>query len=143
MIELLSQDILGYPNAFRLNGPLDELVIAEWTRGCDFPLPPELVEIWRRFGGGEAFETEMILEPRAGSLENIDIENKRLQGRGCPPRVLVFHSGALISGIAPSSGIATFDSQSFRMLRRFQDIDDWYRNELRAEFGARYGFDKV
>ena len=104
----------------------------------DIPIPSELQQLWTRFGGGEAFESEYFLLPVDGP-EGIRAATSLEVGRGMASNGLIFHSGYCLSLFLPNHTYLSLTRDGYELLGTFDSLDDWYVSVLRHEFGLRYG----
>jgi hypothetical protein len=123
---------------------MDPAGLGEWLSGNQWlgPCPNDLLVFWQETGGGDVFETETILGPLGDPQMGDDIAtvNHALRSDGMPARFLVFHAGLLMSAVDTEAGdYVELEPSSFRVLRRFASLDEWYRGTLRKEYGERYG----
>src|SRR5829696_1738707 len=51
------------PHLFLWNGDIAPEALDRWARDHDWPLPSDLRALWCATGGGEMFESEVILMP--------------------------------------------------------------------------------
>jgi len=110
----------------------------EWLGVC----PSDLLLFWQETGGGDVFETETILGPSGDPQmgEDIGSVNRAMRSRGMPTRFLIFHIGSLVSAADTEAGdYVELEESTFRVLRRFATLDEWYVATLRQEYRQRYG----
>ncbi|ACG75090.1 hypothetical protein AnaeK_3880 [Anaeromyxobacter sp. K] len=110
----------------------------EWLGPC----PSDLLVFWQDTGGGDVFETETILGPLGDPQMGDDIAsvNRAMHSRGMPARFLVVHIGSLVSAVDTGKGdYVELEPSTFRVLRRFASLDEWYGTTLRKEYRQRYG----
>ncbi len=135
------KDIENNPDIFDLNGaiPLDE--ISGWSEENSFEIPDDLKEFWSLTGGGYMFESENFLAPDLNfSGEDILSTNQWYWENGLPEEFLIYNTGAFLSAINLNDGkYYLLDNQDFFTEKIFDNLEDWYKNTLKAEFGERYG----
>ena len=130
------------PHLFRWAGPVDELQLAAWLQRRGEDVPVQLVDFWLKTGGGEVFESEMMLHPldltSDDSIENVE---RYHHGRGLPEGHLPFHEGACGLSVVRSKDAAylNLDDRTYQLRGSYASFDDWYRRVIRKEFAARYG----
>ncbi|MCU1306650.1 MAG: hypothetical protein JWN45_1345 [Acidobacteriaceae bacterium] len=140
MIDLLMADAKIAPQAFEWNGSLKREEVEDWVCKKQLTLPQDLIDLWVFTGGGVVFESEQILAPWqvhsfAKSLENVNTEHLL---RGKPSRLLIFEEGSFLSAIdLLTQKIVTID-ENYKQESSFSDLNSWYRQTLRHEFGERY-----
>src|SRR5262245_3334346 len=139
---LIRTDVSDRPRAFAWNGAIAPARLEKWIAERALEVPADLLKLWLTFGGGVIFESEEILSP-LGEPDwalNFDKTNLAHRGRGLPEGFFIFHEGAWISAVRRTSPhYVTLDPDSYVATREFDSLDDWYRNTVRDEFGARYG----
>ena len=148
MIDLLISDIAAYPKIFFLQGALlDASIPAEI---CGVQPPDDLVAFWRRFGGGELFESETILLPTITdtavltAMKGDDVETVTAFQRTARPNLqgAVFHTGCRTSTFLSGNVFLVFD-ESDKLIYSFNDLDSWYAAVPRKEFAERYGLTQI
>lgn len=130
------------PDLFQWNGPVSGEVLSQWLRRCGLRVPAELFELWRRTGGGDLFETEVILSPFAaqGSGADVEGENKLHWGRGLPAEFLLFHFGSALSAVRQADGAwLVLNPKTYQVLEEHSTFADWYEHVNHDEFATRYG----
>lgn len=140
----LTHDARLRPDLFHWNGPMPPSDLQAWLTGNQWlgPCPSDLLVFWQETGGGDVFETETILGPLGDRDIGDDIAsvNRAMRSRGMPTRFLVFHIGLLVSAVDTEVGdYVELESATFRVLRRFVSLDEWYQTTIRKEYGQRYG----
>jgi hypothetical protein len=147
VIDLLISDIAAYPKIFFLQGALlDASIPAEI---CGMQPPDDLVAFWRRFGGGELFESEMILLPTIRDTAVLtamigdDVDVTAFQRTARPNlQGAVFHTGCRTSTFLSGNVFLVFD-ESDKLIYSFNDLDSWYAAVPRKEFAERYGLTQI
>jgi hypothetical protein len=146
---IILQDAERWPKAFQWFGAIPRPEIENWLQREHLDLPPDLIELWERSGGGDVFEETFLRPtvpyvPNSGYVED-DIESVNVHhaAAGNPHGLYLFMDGAFLSAIR-------FDDQEFVTLTRdyvvegsFLSLDEWYVGTLRAEFGGRYGLGSI
>jgi hypothetical protein len=148
VIDLLISDIAAYPKVFSLQGAL--LAASLPAEICGMQPPDDLVAFWRRFGGGELFESETILLPTIRetalliTMKGNDVETLTAFQRTARPNLLgaVFHTGFRTSTFLTGNVFLVFD-ESDKLICSFNDLDSWYASVPRKEFAKRYGLTKI
>jgi hypothetical protein len=69
-------------------------------------LPSDLLNFWQETGGGDAFESETVLGPLSDPNlgDDIALVNREFRSRGMPERVVVYHTGLLMSAVDTTIG---------------------------------------
>jgi hypothetical protein len=133
------QDALQRPELFRWNGPIPRDDVRRWIHTHLARIPLDLLDTWVEFGGGELFESEILLAPTDG-VDGINSRTEHLRARGLADGLLAIHEGSFITAIAASSGeLIALDWATLRETARFATLDNWYELTIRAEFAERYG----
>jgi hypothetical protein len=148
VIDLLISDIAAYPKVFFLQGALLDASIPADI--CGMQPPDDLVAFWRRFGGGELFESETILLPTIGdtalltTMKGDDVETVTAFQRTARPNLqgAVFHTGCCTSTFLTGNVFLVFD-ESDELICSFSDLDSWYAAVPRKEFAERYGLTQI
>jgi hypothetical protein len=148
VIDLLISDIAAYPEVFFLHGALMDASIP--ANICGMRPPDDLVAFWRRFGGGELFETETILLPTIRDTASLtltngdDVESVTTFQRTARPNLqgAVFHTGCWTSTFLTGNVFLVF-GESDELIGSFIDLDSWYAAVPRKEFAQRYGFTQI
>jgi hypothetical protein len=135
MIDQLRYDITKYPDVFWLKNPLDEPLL-ERAKALWNP-PHDLISLWREFGTGDMFESEVILRPFAES-SSVEFITERERQKGLPQTVFAFHYGIFVSGFE-SERFLIFDTSSYELLGEFESLDEWYIKLIRGSWWERYG----
>lgn len=113
--------------------------------------PPDvLVAFWRRFEGGDLFESETILLPMIRDkalltpMNGDNIETVTAFQRTARPNLqgAVFHTGSWTSTFVTGNVFLVF-SESDELIGSFSDLDSWYAAVPRKEFAQRYGLTQV
>lgn len=106
-------------------------------------MPSDLFDLWLKTGGGEIFESEMLLHPLEAPLDedSVDWAERHHRDRGLPEGLLPFHEGGCgLSVIRLRDGrYLNLDPQSYQERSSHGSFDDWYCRVLREEFAERYG----
>lgn len=148
MIDLLISDIAAYPQVFFLQGALLNASIP--AEICGMQPPDDLVAFWRRFGGGDLFESETILLPMIEdtallpTIKGDDVETATAFQRAARPNLqgAVFHTGCWTSTFLTGNVFLVFD-ESDEVIASFGDLDSWYAAVPRKEFAERYGLAQI
>lgn len=93
MSDLFQRDQRLRPDLFIWNGPLSEGLLSRWLRDHGLAVNKELFELWRDTGGGEMFESELVLAPFSDrrSDEEVIAVNASHWTRGLPRDLLLVH----------------------------------------------------
>ena len=113
---------------------------------CGMQPPDDLVAFWRRFGGGDLFESETILLPTIRdtalltTMKGDNVETVTALQRTARPNLqgAVFHTGCRTSTFLTGNVFLVFD-ESDKLICSFNDLDSWYAAVPRKEFAQRYG----
>ena len=140
----LIDDARVRPDLFHWNGRMDSASLRAWLESNQWlgHCPGDLLAFWEETGGGDVFESETILGPLSDPSLGDDIAavNRELRSRGMLHRFVVYHLGYSMCAVDTVSGdYVELEPSSFRVLRRFASLDDWYQATLRSEFRQRYG----
>jgi len=132
------------PELFHWFGAPSPDALEAWLcrHGLDGRLPPELLALLQRTGGGDLFESETILGPLGSEVMGDDIVGvtESYRRRGLPSDVWIFQTGCFLCGFTTDRfEYVRLDERSLTVVQRFLRLDDWYIATLRAEFGERYG----
>lgn len=130
------------PELFQWNGPVSGVALSQWLKRCGLKVPTDLFDLWERAGGGDLFETEVILSPFAaqGSGAGVEGENKLHQERGLPADFLLFHFGSALSAVRQADGAwLVLNPENYQVLEEYASFADWYEHVIHDEFAARYG----
>lgn len=138
------EDALARPDLFHWFG-VDSQEFDLWLHALPVRVHPGLVSFWDRTGGGEVFESEILLGPlNPDESENVLKVNEHHWSRGLSQDIVLFHTGTFMSAshvIWPKhqNWIVTFRDGTYEIDQRFRTLTDWYNETLRAEFSGRYG----
>jgi hypothetical protein len=145
------EDASRKPQAFCWFGAIPDAEIQDWLNQNHIRLPLDLVELWRRTGGGDVFESETILRPNVPSVpakffvtgDDTDSANAAHRSSGLAKHLYVFQFGAFLSAVdlRTMEYVTLSEADSYSITSRFASLDDWYQGSLRAEFGSRYALD--
>ncbi len=138
---LILEDARSHPKLFVWYGPIREPALRAWVTARGLRLPEDFLLLLARTGGGDIFESETILGPKAGYATGDDADgaNARYRARGLPDHLWLFHVGVCLSAIDTRvRRYATLDS-AFVPTHFFDTLDGWYVSAVRAEFAERYG----
>jgi hypothetical protein len=140
MIDLILKDARLRPDLFSWWGALSISSIEEWECTYSCHAPKDLRQLWSTKGGGDLFESETILQPfGVPEYDQIEPSSQVLWARGLSSEYCVFHTGLGTSVFRKLDGrIFYIDSEDFSRMSPFQDLDDWYRATVRADFAERY-----
>ena len=117
----------------------------KWLAALPLSAHPDLVDFWRRTGGGDIFESATLLGPlAAGESDNVLKMSEYRWSRGLPDGLLMFHIGIYMSAssVDPKrhrARLVTSDPGSYRTTGFFNTFGDWYQKALRSEYASRYG----
>lgn len=141
MITHLLRDAADRPDLFQWTEAIDAHALGAWAAKRDLHLHPDLVELLKRTGGGDLFETETLLRPFGGTSvgDNADEANEFHRKRGLPRDCWLFHSGIVLSAVRQPEGLLVVLSDDYRVSATFRTLDEWYLEVLRSEYGERYG----
>lgn len=134
------QDAARHPQLFVWNGTIESNQLEVWLQEHQLNLPQDLIELWKQTNGGDLFESETILSPFGDDSLGDDIEsvNEFHYSQGMAREYLLFHLGTGLSAVRLSDGYYVKLDESYQEIDQFQTLDDWYRDELRSEYGKRY-----
>lgn len=124
------------------NGAISNEQLNAWLRERRLELPDELLQLWRDTGGGELFESEVILGPFGDSRlgDDVDSVNEVHRGRGMDPRYLIVHVGSVLTAIRlADKKWVVLDQDTYEEIEEHDSFESWYRSVLRSEFADRYG----
>jgi hypothetical protein len=142
-MDALWEDVAQRPDLFRWKGPVSKAAICDWVADHGWALPRDLVSFWVRTGGGEVFESEVLLAPlsAANDEDSVDFTERFHAKRGLPDRFVLFHEGGYgLSAVdLADGGYLELDASTYAVRARHGSFDEWYRRGLRAEYAARYG----
>ena len=91
------------------------------------------------------FESETILGPLlADESDNVLKMNDFHWSKGLPRDMLIFHIGLNVSASFVDrrrhrNRLVSFKRDSYEVEKSFDTLSDWYRENLRSQYGARYG----
>jgi hypothetical protein len=134
------QDAARYPQLFVWNGTIESNQLEVWLQEHQLNLPQDLIELWKQTNGGDLFESETILSPFGDDSLGDDIEgvNEFHYSQGMSKNYLLFHLGTGLSAVRLTDNYYVKLDESYQEIAQFQSLDDWYRDELRSEYGKRY-----
>jgi hypothetical protein len=136
-------DALLRPRVFRWNGPIDRDRIEDWVREQGWDLPQDLIAFWAATGGGEVFDSELLLPPLPGPGIEDDVASRTRYyvSIGMLGSYVVFHEGAgWVSAIRLADRrYVQLDETHFREHGEHESLEAWYSSVIRAEFAERYG----
>ncbi|VXD15692.1 conserved hypothetical protein [Planktothrix serta PCC 8927] len=143
MNNILMQDAARHPQLFVWNGTIESNQLEVWLEEHQLNLPQDLIELWKRTNGGDLFESETILSPFGDDSLGDDIEsmNEFHYSQGMAKNYLLFHLGTGLSAVRLTDGYYVKLDESYQEIDQFQTLDDWYRDELRSEYGRRYNLE--
>ena len=99
MLATIYEDARGHPKLFQWFG-VCESEPDPWLAALPLRVHPELVEFWKRTGGGDLFESETILGPLVEEESDSVLKvNEYHWSRGLPRDMLIFHIGLKYVGI--------------------------------------------
>lgn len=91
------EDALTRPDLFRWYGVVESEFEA-WLAALPLRIHPGLVSFWRRTGGADLFESEMIIGPLASAeSDNVLKVSEFHWKKGLSRDLLVFHTGLCLS----------------------------------------------
>jgi hypothetical protein len=144
MLPTIYEDARAHPLLFRWFG-VSRPEFEAWLTALPLRIHPGLVEFWRRTGGGDLFESETILGPLvADESDNVLALNEYHWSKGLPRNMLIFHIGLNVSASFVDqrrhrNRLVSFKPDSYDVEKSFDTFGAWYRENLRSEYGARYG----
>jgi len=136
------EDAATCPEVFVWYGSIPTEDLACWQDQRGLCLPRDLRDLWLQTGGGDIFESETILAPGAtySWADCFDEVNAQHRDKGMSGDFAIFHIGVVLSAFQVSDGKYTIlEEGSYSVLRKYESLDDWYEEELRKEYGDRYG----
>jgi hypothetical protein len=143
---LIIEDSLARPDLFHWNGPIDQNKLNEWLQyNTSNILPNDLIELWRLTGGGDFFETETILSPFGNKelVDDIKGFNDYLLEKIDSKKYLIFHTGIITTAIdLIINNYVTLNTDSYKIINSFANLNAWYTEGIRNELGNRYGLTK-
>ena len=143
MINQILTDATTCPSAFFWRGPLLLAGIEQWEATNGIHAPQDLKELWATTGGGDIFESETILQPFGVADDDMVVPvSKMFWDHGLSKEHYVFHTGLWISVFRESDSKLLNLNSDMRVLDRFSNLDDWYRDTLRSEYAESYGLSK-
>lgn len=134
------QDAARHPQLFIWNGTIESNQLQVWLQEHQLNLPQDLIELWKQTNGGDLFESETILSPFGDDSlgDDIDSVNEFHYSQGMARKYLLFHLGTGLSAVRLTDGYYVKLDDNYQEIAEFQSLDDWYRDELRSEYGKRY-----
>lgn len=94
-------------------------------------------------GGGEIFESEVLLHPLEAPLDEDSVEwaERYHRGKGLTGGGVPFHEGGCgLSVVRLEDGCyLNLDRGTYTERSTFRSFDEWYRRVVREEFARRYG----
>mgnify|MGYP001552572912 CR=1 FL=1 len=134
-------DAASRPELFFWAGPIENKKLAFWLDQMQWIVPNDLKYLWRETGGGDFFESETIFYPFSSlyAYDQIADVNKYQRSLGLPKNYLVFHSGIHLSVVETTSQkFLLIDATTYKSIREFSSLEDWYLQGIRPEFENRY-----
>lgn len=143
MNNILMQDAARHPQLFVWNSAIESNQLEVWLQEHQLNLPQDLIQLWKHTNGGELFETETILTPFGDESlgDDIDSVNEFHYSQGMSKIYLLFHLGTELSAVRLTDGYYVTLDERYQEIAQFQSLDDWYRDELRSEYGKRYNLE--
>lgn len=140
MIDLILRDANLRPDLFKWRGKLSVSDLERWERAHSITVPRDLKQLWSTRGGGDLFESEVVLQPfGAADYDLIGPVSEAFWKRGLDAELYVFHTGLWDSVFRKSDGtLYSLAPKSLSQRSKFQDLDDWFK-ALRSEYADRYG----
>jgi hypothetical protein len=140
MIDFILKDSDRRPDLFFWNGELSLQHVEAWGRERSLCIPEDLKKLWSIKGGGDLFESETVLQPfGAPHYDLIEPLTEYRWSQGLSKEYFVFHTGLGTSVFRKLDGVLFyFGGTVGSEVRRFQDLDTWYLQVVRAEFAKRY-----
>jgi len=144
MPSTIYQDALTRPDLFHWFGVVESEFDA-WLTALPFRVHPGLVSFWRRTGGADLFESEILLGPSAPDEgDNVLKVSEFHWNKGLPRDLLVFHTGLCLSASSVDvrrhrNRLVVFKPESYEVANCFKTFNKWYENTLRSEYAERYG----
>lgn len=140
MTPTILADASAAPALFRWNDPIDRGALVEHLFSRGWTIPEDLIDFWAITGGGEIFETELLLRPVApmGQASELEQTQRFWHERGLPVGSVVFHEGFIVTAVAQNGMYLSFD-RDLQPSGQFISLEDWYVGAIRAEYAERYG----
>ena len=161
MNEQLKIDYELAPNAFYWFGAVDRDRVRQWSAELGVQASDEVIDLWSWTGGGEMFDSEMILRPLDPGKKRLlkltqEHSNAELAEEyfsmikttreywldGLPKEYFMFEEGgSFYSAIRKEDGaIVLLDSEpGYRVAAVFNSVSEWYVSVIRPEFADMYG----
>lgn len=142
MSALFQLDQRRRPDLFIWNGELSENQLTRWVCSNGLTVNEELFDLWRRTGGGEMFESELILAPfgKGEAGEDVLGVNALHWARGLPRDLLIVHFGSSLTAVRALDGAwLVLASDDYRVIEIYPSFSSWYKSVIHDEFAWRYG----
>jgi len=134
-------DAKARPELFYWAGPIQNKKLGSWLDQMHWVIPGDLKYLWSETGGGDFFESETIFYPFSSSYayDQIADVNEYQRSLGLPENYLVFHSGICLSVVETiSQRFLLIDAKTYKSIRGFRSLEEWYVQAIRPEFEDRY-----
>ena len=145
MINNILSDSSRYPRLFNWNGKLLSKDIDSWESEFQIKVPKDLKTLWSVEGGGDLFESETILQPVAANDDDLIMPVSRMFWKnGLKSDYYIFHTGLCLSAFHSANGLLiTLRLADKSPIAEFSDLDKWYVETLRKEYGGRYKLSSI
>lgn len=137
----LPRDAAIRPDLFLWNGAPEPERLAGWVANRGWRIPEDLLRFWMTTGGGEVFETEIVLPPMPSDSvwDDVATTTDGYRTQGLSTKYLVFHRGLGISALDQKTWMFVhFTDARFVGGNAYESFDAWYVGALRAEYAERY-----
>lgn len=143
-MSLILRDAAAAPDVFRWNGAVGLQALRDWLAEKGWPVPADLLEFWQVTGGGEIFESELLLPPVAspGARYGVGAVTAWYRHHGLGKDLVVFHQGFGLTAVNVVTGTYVYfdsDVETLRITAEYVSMNHWYAETVRSEYGDRYG----